>query len=457
MPSCNDDIVLDEVDETAFIASGETFGYVRDATTARQEIPVTVTGSTNVHVFFGLTKATGTDVNAGIGVNTDLVQTYNEAHNTSYAAFPAAQVTIADNGNVSVAKWQMASEPVAITLTKGALEEGVYVLPVTVKNGAGVSISSTLNVLYYLVAVSDAPATPPSTDKPGGVKTLCYVEVGDASANLLNVGAYVLENSEIPFFDIAVVFAANIKYDLASGEVRLIYNESVKHILQNRDVYIKPLQDKGIKVILGVVGNWDFAGVANLSGDVLRNYAMQCKLAMDIYGLDGIDFDDEWSTYSQNTSQTAYSEFMASSWYPAWAPSAVKMSRLIIEMRRLLGPDKIITVFEYNFGRQIPADVDGVHMVDIIDYSMQAIYGSWVASSYIGMPNARYSPLATWINNMNPTASTLRTRATTIRSTYGFMFFYDLRNDDKTAYLNNASEPLYGERVKIVEPLRPHW
>jgi hypothetical protein len=331
-------------------------------------------------------------------------------------------------------------------LTKGALNEGTYLLPVIVKEGVNVQVSSDLKVLYYLVKVSDV-FSPGSTDKPGGIKTLCYVEVGNANSNLLNVGSYVLENSEIPFFDIAVIFAANIRYDMITGEIALVYDGTIGHILTNREKYIKPLQDKGIKVILGVVGGGTFAGLANLQGESLRRYAAQCKQVIDAYGLDGLDFDDEWSSYTST-------DFLTSSWYPEWAPSATKMARLIIEMRRLLGPDKIITDFEYGYGNSLPTTVDGTRMIDVIDYSMEAVYGSWVAASKIGMPNSRYSPLATWVNNMNPVAATLRTRATTIAASYGFMFFYDLRDDDKTAYLNNASEPLFGEKLKIKEPLQ---
>ncbi|MDR1897384.1 MAG: DUF1735 domain-containing protein, partial [Prevotellaceae bacterium] len=294
--SCNDNIVVGSVDETPYILSGESFGYLKDVTTSRTEIPVKVTNSIDLKVSFGLSKATGETVSATLAADTTLVQTYNETNNKAYKAFPADQVTIAGNGVLSVGQWKTASNPLTVSLAKGALSNGTYLLPITVKESATVKITESLKTLYYVIEVADV-FTPGSTAKPGGVKTLCYVEVGNANANMLNVGAYVLKDSGIPFFDIAVVFAANIKYDVATGEVSLVYNESVGHILRNRDTYIKPLQDKGIKVILGVVGNWDFAGVANLQGDVLRNYAKQCQIAIDTYGLDGIDFDDEWSTY----------------------------------------------------------------------------------------------------------------------------------------------------------------
>jgi hypothetical protein len=487
--SCsNDNIVIGEVDETQYILSGESLGFLRDVNTSYTEIAVEVSGVTNRNIYLGLTKATGKNVNATVEVNTTLVDAYNEAHSTTYAAFPAAQVSITGNGALSVAQWKIASDPLTVSLTKGTLVTGsTYLLPITVKDGATVPMTSGLHVLYYVVKVID-DATSASTDKyiTGTTdrlfRTMCYIEVGNASANLLNVGAYALEDGT-PFFDIAVLFAANIKYEEATGEVSLVYNESVGHILRNRDTYIKPLQDKGIKVILGVVGNWDMAGVANLQGEALRNYAMQCKIAIDTYGLDGIDFDDEWSAYSSATG-AAYTAFMASKWYPEWAASGTKMARLIIETRRLLGPEKIITLFEYGYGRNLPANVDGVHMVDIIDYSMYAIYQNTgtMNTSYVNMPAAKYSPKAVNVAGGNAvaqmTAANLRTTCTNIKNgSYGFLFFYDLRNViyqgatcdgvtngcttttviDMEAYLSNASEPLFGQKVKLVEPLRPHW
>ena len=41
------------------------------------------------------------------------------------------------------------------------------------------------------------------------VKNLCYVEVNRES--MLNAGEYTMKNDKSPFFDIASVFAANIR------------------------------------------------------------------------------------------------------------------------------------------------------------------------------------------------------------------------------------------------------
>jgi len=449
--SCDDDITIGEVDQTPYVTANETQGYLKSSTTSRNSIPVEVRGTTDLNVYFGLTKAMDNQVDVSIGIDESLVAAYNKENFTSYEVFPATQVNIGNGGKLSVEKWKTESNQLTISLSKGNLEEATYLLPITVKENANIEVAAASKTIYYFVKVAGKI---PSTEKPGGIKTLCYVEVNDN--NILNVGSYTLEDSGIPFFDIAVVFAANIRYDATTGEVYLKYNDNVTHLLNNRDKYIKPLQDKGIKVILGLLGDHDFVGLGNLKGESLRNFAKQCKIAVDTYGLDGVDFDDEWSNYPTSTNAT-------SQWYPEWAASGTKMARLIIETRRLM-PDKIITVFEYNQGSSIPNMVDGIKMTDIIDHSMYAMYSnsSMIRSSNIGMPKEKFSPTAVNVTQGNGSSfmssANLGTVSTRIKDQgYGLIFFYDLRAADMSEHFSYASNALYGENVVFSQSYGKDW
>ena len=66
----------------------------------------------------------------------------------------------------------------------------------------------------------------------------------------------------------------------------------MRHILDNRDIYIRPLQEAGIRVSLTILGNGDGSGVANLSDEAARAFAQDLRSIVDTYGLDGVDFDD---------------------------------------------------------------------------------------------------------------------------------------------------------------------
>lgn len=433
--SCSDDIVIDNVDESDWSSFKTNFALlqsVKNPTRAAQTVELR--GDADVEAYVKLTKAIDAPVSVNLEVAADLVAVYNAENYTEYELFPVANVSI--GGPAVVGKWQTESAPVTISFTGQAVEEGTYLLPVRATASAkDAVVSESSQVIYYFVkvmgSIPDNTKIVPGSNPERAIHTLCYVEVN--GADLRNVGIYELANSGKKFFDMCVIFAANIKCD-SNGRVYLHINENITHILNHADVYIKPLQDQGIKVIMGLLGGGDFTGFASLRGESLRDFAQQVKNLVDVYNLDGVDFDDEWSSY--DTSATSM-----------WAPSGTQLARLIIETRRIL-PDKIITVFEYNYGRQMTtAIVDGVAIADQIDYSMQASYNSWRATSYVaGMPNSKYSPYAYWINNSD--VSNMNTRTQTIRNNgYGFFFCYDLNERDATTVLSTASNNLFDEPV----------
>ena len=448
--ACNERITIDIADETPYETAIELQGYLKDAVSARTSIPLEIRGNMDINVLFGLTKATGVQTSALIAVDTTLVAAYNVENNTSYRTFPVGQTSVSDGGAVAIPKWHTESKALTISLTKGTLEESTYLLPIVVKNG-DVTVPEKAKTLYYFVKIA---GTIPDITK-GDVKTLVYVEVNNG--NPLNVGNYVLQDSRKPFFDMMVIFAANVQLNKETREIYLKYNENVDHLLKNREKYIKPLQDKGIKVLLGLLNDHAGVGIANLQGESLRRFAAQCKVAVETYGLDGVDLDDEWAEYGTvNTDILTPAE--------AWTQSGTKQGRLAIELRRLM-PDKIITLFEYT--NIPPYEIDGISMSDVVDYTMYSSYpGSnyYVSArtSYMGLPNARYSPAAVNLrtNDSAPMLDViLATWATFMKNSgYGFLFFYDLRMEDLTSKLSAASNVFYGEPVVMErEPYAKDW
>ena len=92
----------------------------------------------------------------------------------------------------------------------------------------------------------DVPVTKALGDKTPIVAV--YVETNDV--NPLNAGDYL--------------FASNIHKD-ASGNPTLYLNDKLTPVLENGGVekYVRPLQEKGIRVLLSVIGNWQHIGLAN--------------------------------------------------------------------------------------------------------------------------------------------------------------------------------------------------
>ncbi len=435
LTACGEDIVVGEADKSSYRESTELYGYLKNTMVNRATIGLEVRNQTTGHqIYLGLSKAVGSAQGVSVRVAPELVGDYNEANFTSYQAFPEENVTLEDDGAIVVEKWHTESLPLGITLSKDGLENGKYLLAISLGSLDGVmKVAPGDRALYYIVTVGD-----PVPDNTKPFKTLCYVEVN--SGNILNVGSYTLKDSGKQLFDVAIIFAANVNYNAAEQRACLTFNSNVQHILTNRDKYIKPLQDKGIKVILDVLGNHDFTGVANLGGAYATSFAAQCKAAVEAYGLDGIDLDDEWSDYKSNNKYGL--------------SSGVKMAELVLALRKAM-PDKIIAVYNIGAAGSIPATHNGQSLVDAIDFGMYAFYGQYSTSAPSYTTKSKYSPTATDINGGSPTAANLLTftQDYVVNNGFGVWFAYDLRDRDVSAYLSNASIPMFGDDVVLSGPL----
>ena len=255
---------------------------------------------------------------------------------------------------------------------------------------------------------------------------ICYVEVNNN--NLLNAGAYKLQTSNSYLFNVVNIFAANINYDTSRGRAYLYSNNNVTKVLTNADTYIKPLQQKGIKVVLTVLGNHQGAGICNFpTREAAKDFAQQLANTVNTYGLDGIDFDDEYSDYGQNgTGQPNDSSFVM----------------LVQELKALL-PDKIISFYYYG-----PAasrlSWNGIRVGDYVNYSWNAMYGTFSAPNVPPLTKAQISPAAVWMGNTsNSTTTSLATQ--TKNGGYGVFMWYDLHGTNETTQLSAGTQTLYGQ------------
>ncbi|GAB0155045.1 hypothetical protein CHRYSEOSP005_03050 [Chryseobacterium sp. Alg-005] len=266
-------------------------------------------------------------------------------------------------------------------------------------------------------------------------KGICYVEVNNN--NILNAGSYKLQTSNKYLFDVVNIFAANINYDTSRGRAYLYSNNNVTKVLTNAQTYIKPLQDKGMKVLLTILGNHQGAGICNFpTREAAKDFALQLAHTVNTYGLDGIDFDDEYSDYGNNgTGQPNSSSFVM----------------LVQELRALL-PDKIISFYYYG-----PASSrlswNGLRAGDYLNYSWNAMYGTFSAPNVPPLTNAQISPAAVWLGNTsNSTTTSLANQ--TKNGGYGLFLWYDLHGTNETAQLSAGTQTLYGEQTVLSTPLQ---
>lgn len=266
-----------------------------------------------------------------------------------------------------------------------------------------------------------------SVTKAGG-KSVCYVEVN--SNSLLNTGKYTLTTGGQQLFDIAIIFAANINYNTTTHKAVLFNNPNVSGVLTNKATQIVPLQNKGMKVLLSVLGNHQGAGFCNFtSRTAAAAFAKQLSDTVAYYGLDGIDFDDEYADYGNNGTTP---------------PNDSSFVILVDELRKVM-PSKIISFYYYG-----PAasrlSWGGKKVGDFANYSWNAIYGSYSVPNVAGLPKSNLGPAAVDIQSTSQsTANSLATQ--TKNNGYGVYLWYNLTSTDKHTYFSGVSNILYGSNV----------
>lgn len=288
---------------------------------------------------------------------------------------------------------------------------------------AALALGTALIGTSLTATAATASDTDTAADDP---QRVVYVEVN--SNDMANVADYTLEGTLRPAFDIAVIFAANINYDAEAGAAYLHLNDRVTETLEDAENQIRPLQQRGTQVLLSVLGNHQGAGIANFaSREAAAAFADQLAGVVEQYGLDGIDFDDEWSKYGENgTGQPNDSSFVY----------------LVEELRERLGPDKLITL--YNIGPAAEAtEYDGVRAGDLLDYAWNPWYGYWDVPQIAGMDASQLAPGAVDLTR-TPQDRAQSFAERTVDEGFGALVTYNLTAGDHSAYLSSITEPLTG-------------
>lgn len=249
---------------------------------------------------------------------------------------------------------------------------------------------------------------------------MVYIEVNDT--NPLNAGSYKLSNGT-SFFDIACIFAANIRG--VNGQPVLYFNENVSAIMANPDKYIRPLQDKGIKVTMSILGDHTGLGVANMTNAQADNFAQQLADAVAQYGLDGIDFDDEYAEYGTRG-------------YPG--VNSTSYSRVITQLRDLMPADKLITVFDWGNTYTLSTEA-----IACIDFAWFGVFGDTsFGLPTFSIPLSRWSSQAINLRGYNNPQNLLTTSKRSKDDGRGAIEMYDLRSTNTVTALNAVARGAYG-------------
>lgn len=299
--ACQEDLTIGNVEAPSVSGSGETLIYVADTNGNTSNASLEFRGDTGVELFVNSTAPTTDDMTLYFTYDADVLDEYNRANRTAHVALPESMVSFSNDGATTLKAGNTQSAPMTVGITSdGSLDSEVsYAVPVRISTGtsrASVASNSQTRIIFVrdLTGLADCFKTvlDANGNEVDGIKIFSCMEVNDT--NPLNNLRYTLKKSGKYMVDAVILFAGNINYNDETGRVYFNANPNVQHLLDNREKYLKPLQDRGMKVIMGLLCNHDRASVANLADETARYFALELKALCDAYKLDGIFYDCEY-------------------------------------------------------------------------------------------------------------------------------------------------------------------
>ena len=430
--ACEDDITISSENNSFGNIEGN-FGYVKSAAGAKALTAIAINGDKHGtgHLYFELNKATNKDITVTLKVDESALNTYNQVNGTNYPMYPTDKLSLENEGITTIPAGKRKSSSVELDIQPGGTIGTRYAVAVSATASDGIETSSNNESYIYLVTPQ---ATLPNTEK-GRVKTICYIEVNNE--NILNAGEYTMENSKKPFFDIVNVFAANIRLN-EEGKPYVHCNPQVTFVLENADKLIRPLQQKGIKVHLTILGDHTPAGMRSLGDEAAKDFAKELKSYVDIYGFDGISFDDEWSNYEQVGGHPGLV-----------VPSQEQYSRLIYECRQIM-PDKQIGVYWCKQENGEPSinyplgEIEGKDVNDLLDYTVFGNYNLWNELSHIDKTKQCPYAINVTEDNFYPNSVYL----SKIKNEWGYFAIYNLKASKVySSKFNEIGQTLYNDNI----------
>lgn len=435
MASCSDSIDLPSMDEELYTSPTESLAFLTNKYGASNVDSLYFSDNGSTDFYVNLLKPASSAQTFTIVYDLKALNTYNMANGTKVEALPEDLVTIAGDATVAAGESKSAAVKISYKSAEALAKNGLYAIPLVVK-GSGAEASKEKG--EFVLMLRDITKMP-DCHKENGLQVISCMEINDANP-LYNL-SFTLEKSGKYLFDQVILFSGNINYNEETGEVYNYNNENIAHCLKYKEKYIEPLQRKGMKVILGILGNHDRSGVANLTKEGAKAFAKELKAVCDAYNLDGVMFDDEYSSYGS---------------YPGFAtPSASAAARLCYETKQAM-PDKLVQTYVYGKLSYLPS-VDGHAPGTFIDYANQdyRVMGD-LSNDYEGLP--KKAMIQASIELARGYASSASTYRNIREAGYGGTMFFGL--SPKRTYpeiFNRVANAFYDENVLIGERIEKDW
>lgn len=302
------EIAMEPADNGGITPTTIQKGYLTNENSQRGYLTAEVreTGSGAAELYLHATKPEETPSEVKLSYAPELLTAYNEETGNEYTALPQTQLTLPTEPlKLEGGRQESAAVRLSYTLSAEQTVGETYVIPLRAEVVSGPLEINTEDAAYliFLNVVKDPGNCSKGDDKS---KVFCVMETNEV--NPLNLLSFTLQNSGKYLFDALVLFSDNIILDQTTGTIHALVNEPIKYILNNREKYLQPLQDRGMKVILAITPYHTHAGVANLKPATAEAFAKELKIICDTYSLDGVFFDDEYTQLENPTPTGFYAE-----------------------------------------------------------------------------------------------------------------------------------------------------
>lgn len=428
----------------------------------------------------------------------DFVKQYSEQTGIEYKLLPAAYYHFEKGNYIDMQRGAVESEMNTLTVSAKTsigdiLEPGRYLLPIV-----GSSLTEELSDSTVFV---DVTVTEPYTDPDGyelytgdDMFTVFYLNTTEYDPRLANDMILEIRDSRTGTYtyrglgNIVNLRTASVGYDSSTGKVSVTPSADLRYILGHYAERVQPVQDSGRKVCICIEGGGQGIGFCNFTDAQIDDFVASVKRLVDAYPIDGINLWDRNTGYDRAT-ENGFPEMNTTS-YP----------KLIKALREALGPDRFLTLVDYEEPTGYFWDreaTDGIEVGRYIDYAWSGYcsenepvqivdpwhqgmspvsdlhprkpiagldakyYGCIHATWYTGEDTAQSEKIADWVQNGYRQS--------------GISIFYDIRSNrqDKfegsrwadPAYILNMLETIDYFRINILagrllntpDPNNPNW
>ena len=298
----------------------------------------------------------------------EFVKEYSETVGTEYELLPAAFYRFASGDYIDMSRGAEESPVNRLTVYAenalgNVLEPGRYLLPI---EAASFTQELEDSLILVDVTVREKFEDPDGFELYAGddMFTVFYLNTSVYDPRLaydMILSDYSDESA--PYYGLGNIVnlrTSSVGYDENTGKVSVVPSADMRYILEHWTERVLPVQETGRKVCLCIEGGGQGIGFCNFTDSQIEDFVSSVKRLVDTYGIDGINLWDRNTGYDRAVENGFHT--MNTTSYP----------KLIRALRESLGPDRLLTVVDYEEPTEYFWDTDatgGVEIGQYIDYA----------------------------------------------------------------------------------------